>query len=258
MKTHKLSHRNKFFGVLVSSTFGLISVTSGYCSPIDFAVSDMKLGQSVDEIKTNMHKYKQGSIGFMKERNWPELPGVSQSIGVVWGSVDKDDQYGRSFISKDYLQATFGQTTGKAYLIIRRVGVKAGETFNLEEFTQKLIDNYGTPTENDPGLTKVGGYRSFSWSYDKNGKPTKGCGGYLINEAFYEYDVGMINSHCGITLYVNLHLNEKNIVDSYKIHMADEGAILRDMEEIARRINEEKTKIQASEKKANEGKQPTF
>ena len=239
-----LSRCWSFAGLLL---FGVAtSQQASAANPHDYDIRGMKLGQTVEEIKASMAKLIPGAT--VHEEFWIEEPGFEKAIKTLWIGVGENAKYNYNRfgfqVMEEYIQATFSSTTGRAYLVVRRIGSQAKEKVIIDNLVAALIDKYGQPS-----------YRNnlnFGWYFKENGEPNNKC-----EILIFTGDPGKPNPGCGVSLSATISQDSSNLIANwYAFSLYDHAAALNDKKERDARKQEQKRRKEMETVKEHQGNVP--
>lgn len=126
----------------------------------------LRIGQSQDEVAAAINAFDPNLK--IQQVMWSPQPGVPKSLSALYAS-SPPMQFGSMDAYAEYVQATFGQATGKTYFVVRRSGELSKTKVTTEAVIEALVKKYGPPTarveQKDIGIVRL------HWTYKKDGSP---------------------------------------------------------------------------------------
>lgn len=149
-------------------TLAFLSFGSAWAGrPADLETVGMKIGQSEAEVTAAMKAFDAGMK--IQQVRWQDQPYLPGSLSALYGSTPAVLPFREMAEYGEYLQATFGQATRKAYFVVRRSGPLTKTKITTEALLDALIKKYGEPTERSE--QKETGLIRLHWTYKKDGSP---------------------------------------------------------------------------------------
>jgi hypothetical protein len=194
-------------------------------------ILDIRLGMAPEQVRPLLQAIAPGiRIGQM---NWSAQPGVPTSIAALYGTVGRTG--GPGYTGSDFdehVQAGFGQTTQKAYYVMRHIGTKAREPWTMENLERSLLQRYGKPHLQAPG--------QMLWAFKADGSAATSADMCNRSELQSPATTGMTqppSRHCGFTMSVlySSRAREPGRVFQFSIGMYDHRLHVEDIDAIQSR-----------------------